>query len=86
MTKRQIWLRLGGLGLLIALLGLAYWLITGSRAVPGLVEMLRTDDVQARVPAAQSLGHLSLEAKAALPDLLTLTAVIKKGTEIWKRK
>ena len=72
MTHRQIWLNLGGLGVLIALLGLAYWLNTGARAVPGLMEMLRTDDVQAQVLAAQSLGHLGLEAKAAVPDLLTL--------------
>lgn len=35
--------------------------------MPGLVAMLRTDDVQ-----VQSLGHLGLEAKAAVPDLLTL--------------
>jgi hypothetical protein len=52
-------MNLGGLRVLIALLGLAYWLNTGSRAMPGLVEMFRTDDVQARdghsdVPIAQS--------------------------------
>jgi len=32
---RRIWLNLGGLGVLIALLGLAYWLNTGPRAGPG---------------------------------------------------
>jgi len=32
--------------------------------VPGLVEMLRTDDMQAQVLAAQSLGHLGLRAQA----------------------
>jgi hypothetical protein len=37
MTHKQIWQNLGGLGVLIALLELAYWLSTGSRAVPGLV-------------------------------------------------
>ena len=37
MTHKQIWLDFAGLELLIALLGLAYWLNTGSRAVPGLV-------------------------------------------------
>ncbi|MBU6435706.1 MAG: hypothetical protein KJS98_20555 [Nitrospirae bacterium] len=52
MTPKQIWLNLGGLGVLIALLGVAYWLNTGARAVTGLVEMLRTDDAQARVLAA----------------------------------
>jgi len=57
---------------LIALLGLAYWLNTWSRAVPGLVAMLRTDDVPNQILAAQRLGHLGLEAKAAVPDLFTL--------------
>jgi len=33
MTKRQIWLNVAGLGVLVALLGLAYWLNTWSRAV-----------------------------------------------------
>ena len=37
MTRNQIWLNLEELGVLIALLELAYWLSTGSRAVPGLV-------------------------------------------------
>jgi len=32
MTPRQIWLSLGELGVLIALLELAYWLNTGARA------------------------------------------------------
>lgn len=36
MTHRIIWLCLGGLELLIALLGLTYQLNTGSRAMPGL--------------------------------------------------
>lgn len=34
MIRKQISLNLGGLGVLVALLGLAYWLNTGSRAVP----------------------------------------------------
>jgi hypothetical protein len=37
MMQRQIWLNLGGLGVLIALLGLAYWLNAGARAVRGFV-------------------------------------------------
>ncbi|HLE31716.1 MAG TPA: hypothetical protein VJB38_03820 [Bacteroidota bacterium] len=37
MTQKSIWLNLGGLGLLKALLGFVYWLHTGLRAVPGLL-------------------------------------------------
>ena len=37
MTHKHVWLNLGGLGVLITLLELAYWLNTGSRAVPGLL-------------------------------------------------
>jgi hypothetical protein len=37
MAKLLISLNLGRFDLLIALLGLVYWLNTGSRAVPGLV-------------------------------------------------
>jgi len=40
-------LNLGGLGLLIALLGLVYWLNTAARAVPGLIEDLQRGDLQA---------------------------------------
>ena len=35
MAIRQIWLDLGGLGVLIALLGLIYWQHTGARTVSG---------------------------------------------------
>ena len=59
MTNRHIWLNLGGLGLMIALLGLVYWLNTGARAVPEWVEMLRTDDVQRHgihTPATSETG------------------------------
>ena len=69
MTNRLISLNLGGLGLLIAPLGPAYWMNTGSRAVPGLVAMLRVDEVPAQILAAQSLGQLGQEAKAALPAI-----------------
>lgn len=37
MTNLLIGLNLGGLGVLIGLLVLAYWVNTGARAVPGLV-------------------------------------------------
>jgi hypothetical protein len=36
-TNRQIWLTLDGLEVLIALLGFAYWLNTGSQVVLGFV-------------------------------------------------
>jgi len=35
MTRKAVSLNLVGLGALMALLGLAYWLHTGPRAVPG---------------------------------------------------
>ncbi|MEO6545113.1 MAG: hypothetical protein ABIP05_13845, partial [Nitrospiraceae bacterium] len=57
MTSRQIWLNLGGLGALIALLGLTYWLNTGARAVPGLIDDLQNGDLQAQALAAMHLGH-----------------------------
>ena len=38
---RQIWLDLGGLGELIALIGLFYWQHTGARTVPWLLGSLR---------------------------------------------
>jgi hypothetical protein len=58
-TQRQIWLNLSAWGRVIAPLGIVSWLNTESRAVPGLVEMLWADDMQARaehsdVPIAQS--------------------------------
>jgi len=72
MTHKQIWLNLGGLGLLIALLGIVYWQHTGPRAVPGLIENLQGTDVQAQPLAAMHLGHIGLEAKSAVPALLTI--------------
>ena len=72
MTHRQIWLNLGGLGALIALLGLTYWLHTGSRAVPGLIEQLKDEDATARIQAAQWLAKLGPDAHDALPALVDL--------------
>lgn len=72
MTQRQIWLNLGGLGVLIGLLALVYWLNTGSRAVPGLIEQLKDEDSIARILAAQWLAKMGPEAREALPALRDL--------------
>lgn len=72
MTHRQIWLNLGGLGVLIALLGLIYWQHTGPRAVPGLIEQLKDEDTTARILAAQWLAKLGPDAGSALPALVDL--------------
>ena len=72
MTRKQIGLNLGGLGLLIALLGLVYWQHTGARAVPGLIEDLQSDDVQAQALAALHLGHIGQAAKSAVPALVAM--------------
>ena len=72
MTPRQIGLNLGGLGALIVLLGLTYWLHTGPRAVPGLIAQLKDRDTTARILAAQWLAKLGQDAKEALPALVDL--------------
>lgn len=70
MTQRAIYLNLGGLGLLLALLGFAYWQHTGVRAVPGLVGQLTDEDPTSRILAAQWLARLGPDAKEALPSLV----------------
>ena len=72
MTQKHIWLNLGGLGVLIALMGLVYWLHTGARAVPGLMEDLQSDDRQAQQLAALHLKDIGLPAKPAVPLLIKL--------------
>lgn len=72
MTSRQIWLNLGGLGILIVLLGFVYWQHTGARAVPGLIDDLQGTDVQAQALAAMHLGEIGPAAKPAVPALLAL--------------
>lgn len=72
MTQRQIWLNLGGLGVLIALLGFVYWQHAGASAVPGLIEELQGTDTQAQALAAMHLGQIGLAAKPALPVLMAL--------------
>lgn len=79
MTKRQIWLNLGGLGLLIALLGLVYWQHTGERAVPGLMEDLQSEDRQAQQLAALHLKDIGLAAKPAVPLLVELATADGKS-------
>lgn len=70
MTQRQIWLNLGGLGVLIGLLTLVYWLNTGQRAVPGLIEQLTDEEPAARILAAQSLARMGPDAYPALSALV----------------
>jgi HEAT repeat protein len=70
LTAPQIWLNLGGLVLLMVLMGLAYWLHTGTRAVPGLIEDLQSQDLQAQMLAAQWLAKLGLDAQPAVPMLV----------------
>jgi HEAT repeat protein len=70
MTRRQIWLNLGGLIALIGLLGLFYWTSTGARAVPALIESLKDKDAKVRIAAALALAEIGPAANAAVPALL----------------
>ncbi len=70
MTRKHIWLNLGGLIALIGLLGLFYWTSTGTRAVPALAESLKEKDSKVRVAAAQALAEIGPAANAAVPALL----------------
>ena len=71
LSSREIGLHLGGLVLFLGLLALWYWLSTGARAVPTLIEMLSDDDPSTRIVAAEQLGQVGAAAKAAIPQLLT---------------
>ncbi|WHZ22724.1 MAG: hypothetical protein OJF47_001836 [Nitrospira sp.] len=70
LSSREIFLHLGGLVVCIGLLGLWYWLSTGARAVPALIELLKDDNPSTRIIAAEQLGQLGPAAKAAVPLLL----------------
>lgn len=70
LSPREIKLHLLGLALILALLGLWYWLSTGARVVPTLIEMLKDDDPSTRIVAAEQLGQIGPAAKAAIPQLL----------------
>ncbi|MEK6804859.1 MAG: HEAT repeat domain-containing protein [Nitrospirota bacterium] len=70
LTPREIKLHLLGLILFIGLLCLWYWLSTGIRAVPTLIEMLQDDDPSTRIVAAEQLGQVGPAAQAAIPRLL----------------
>jgi HEAT repeat protein len=72
MTQKQIYLNLGGLGVLMTLLGIVYWLHTGVRAVPGLIEDLQSQDRQTQMLAAEGLKQVGLPARAAVPVLVEL--------------
>ncbi|BCA56309.1 hypothetical protein W02_34490 [Nitrospira sp. KM1] len=70
MTLKAVYLNLGGLGLLAALLGWIYWQHTGSRAVPALIEDLHGNDLQAQLLAVHWLGTLGDDARPAVPALV----------------
>ncbi|MBS0170333.1 MAG: HEAT repeat domain-containing protein [Nitrospira sp.] len=70
LSAREITLHLLGLTLLLSLLGLWYWLSTGARVVPTLMEMLKDDDPSTRIVAAEHLGQIGPAAGAAIPQLL----------------
>jgi HEAT repeat protein len=69
-TRKQIWLNLAALGVLIALLGLIYWQHTGARAVPGLLDDLQSGDVQRQVLAAEALKAVGPAAMTAIEPLV----------------
>ena len=70
MTTRSIWLHLGALGVLLALLTIFYVANTGARAVPGLIEDLQSGDVQRQVLAAEGLKAIGPDAKDAVEPLV----------------
>lgn len=71
LTPREIKVHLLALALLLGLLGLWYWLSTGPRVVPTLMEMLKDDDPSTRIVAAEQLGQIGPAAGAAIPLLLS---------------
>ncbi|MDF0644932.1 MAG: HEAT repeat domain-containing protein [Nitrospira sp.] len=54
------------------LLGLTFWLHTGARAVPGIIEDLQGHDLQAQMLAAQWLSESGEDARPAVPLLVDL--------------
>jgi HEAT repeat protein len=70
LSTREITLHLTGLAIFIVALALWYWLSTGARAVPTLMEMLADDDPSTRIVAAEQLGLVGPAASAAVPVLL----------------
>ncbi len=72
MTRKQIFLNLGGLVVLIGLLGLFYWQSTGERAVPAMTAALEDSDSKVRIGAAQMLAEIGPAATPAVPNLLNL--------------
>lgn len=72
MTARQIGFNLAALAVLMALLGAVYWQHTGARAVPGLIEALQSNDLQAQILAAEGLRDIGVPAQQAVPLLIEL--------------
>lgn len=71
LSSREIQLHLLGLIVLFSVLGLWYWLSTGARVVPTLIELLKDDDPSARIVAAEQLGQVGPAARSAVPQLLS---------------
>ena len=71
LSSREIRLHLLGLVLVLGFLGLWYWLSTGGRAVPTLIELLKDDDPSTRIVAAEQLGHIGPAARSAVPLLVS---------------
>lgn len=72
LTRRQIAMQLCALVIGAGLLGLTFWLHTGARAVPGLIEDLQGQDLQGQVLAARWLSELGEDARPAVPLLVDL--------------
>jgi HEAT repeat protein len=75
MALKQIWLNLGALAVLMAVLALVYWQHTGVRAVPELVQALQGRDLQTQMLAVQGLKQIGQPALAAIPRLTELATV-----------
>lgn len=72
LAPRQIAGHVFALIVATGLLGLTFWLHTGSRAVPGLTQDLQSQDLQAQLLAAQWLSELGEDARPAVPTLVDL--------------
>ncbi|BFU95878.1 MAG: conserved protein of unknown function [Nitrospira sp.] len=72
LTPRRIARQVFALVIGAGLLGLTFWLHTGPRAAPGLIEDLQGQDLQAQMLAAQRLSELGEDARPAAPLLVDL--------------
>lgn len=68
MTLRRIWLNLGGLGVLIALLGFVYWQHTGARPVPGLEVLAQLGSTCYGTRQGHTQRHLARGSRRSVGD------------------